>query len=130
MGCSGKCCAVFNYPTPPEVLATRGHEDDAFLADMLIALTPDEAEARMLRFNITPPEGMDLREWAEAAPTYTCRHWDENTHLCEVYEDRPRMCREYPYDQACQHDCACDYRPERNIRTLWSARKVQLAVQS
>jgi Fe-S-cluster containining protein len=127
MGCSGKCCAVFNFPTPPEVLATRGGPDDAFLADMLVALTPDEAEARVREFEVTPPEGFDLRTWVEAAPAYTCRHWDEETRLCGVYEQRPTMCREYPYAGGCQHDCACDYRAETHVRTKWAATRVQQA---
>jgi len=110
MPCSGKCCAVFNFPTTPEQLRERNQGDDAFLADMLVGLTPDEAEERSLRFDITPPEGYSIRQWAEGHPAYTCRHWDERSRLCGVYEDRPMMCARYPYGEKCQHDCNCDER--------------------
>lgn len=107
--CTGKCCAVFNYSVSRETLAARDDADSKFLADMLIDLTPDEAEARAERFNVTPPDGYTVREWADYGQAYTCRHWDEKTMLCGVYEDRPRMCRDYPYAGKCQHDCACTF---------------------
>lgn len=136
--CSGKCCAVFNYPTAPDALRERSEgqegfwpDQDRFLADMLVALTPEEAQARMERFEISPPEGMDLREWAEnTGPLYTCRHWDEDTRLCTVYADRPEMCREYPYASRCQHDCNCDFVMPQNVRTKWAAIHVKNAVQN
>lgn len=27
---------------------------------------------------------------------FRCPHWDEKTHLCTVYEDRPNICRVFP----------------------------------
>lgn len=103
--CSGKCCAVFTYSTPLEKLRENPekYRDGKFLADMLIELTPEEAMARAERFDIpmAPP----------TKPVYTCRHWDEETRLCGVYEERPRMCRDYPYARACDHDECCQYRP-------------------
>lgn len=133
--CTGKCCAVFNYTTPPEKLLERSEgqdgfwpDQDRFLADMLVALTPDEAVERAERFNVTPPEGFDLREWAEYGPSYTCRHWDEETGLCGVYEDRPEMCKEYPYAGKCQHDCACTFTMPQHTRTKWAAIHVKQVV--
>lgn len=42
---------------------------------------------------------------------FTCRHWNEQTRLCEVYDQRPWMCRSYPhYEQGCcmgPDDCTC-----------------------
>lgn len=124
--CTGKCCAVFNYPTPPETLAKRTDDADAlFLADMLVPLTTDEALARAERFGVTPPAGIDLVRWATQSDIYTCRHWDEETKLCGVYEERPMMCRGYPYVGKCQHDCKCEFRSEPNIRTKWAAIQVR-----
>ena len=135
--CTGKCCAVFNYPTPPDLLRLRSEgregfwaDQDRFLVDMLVELTPDEAVARAERFEVTPPVGFDLRQWAEAAPSYTCRHWDEETRLCGVYEDRPEMCREYPYAGRCQHDCECSFTMPTHIRTKWAAINVKAAVKA
>jgi len=27
---------------------------------------------------------------------FQCPHWDESSHLCSVYEDRPNICRFFP----------------------------------
>ena len=27
---------------------------------------------------------------------YSCKHWDTETRLCRIYEQRPQMCRDYP----------------------------------
>lgn len=31
---------------------------------------------------------------------FQCPHWDESTHLCGVYEDRPNICRLFPITPA------------------------------
>jgi hypothetical protein len=31
---------------------------------------------------------------------FQCPHWDESTHLCGVYEDRPSICRLFPITPA------------------------------
>lgn len=33
---------------------------------------------------------------------YDCRNLDLKTGLCKDYENRPTMCREYPYGKACE----------------------------
>lgn len=125
--CSGKCCAVFNFPRTPEELLQRDDPESQFIGNMLIPLDREGGLARCEKFEIDPPEGYGLVEWLDAADRYTCRHWDEDTRLCGVYEERPRMCRDYPYDKPCQHDCNCDYRPEKNIQTAWAAIHVRQA---
>lgn len=35
------------------------------------------------------------------AYVYTCRHLQLNGD-CGIYEDRPAMCRDYPYGQVCE----------------------------
>src|SRR5690349_7218670 len=38
---------------------------------------------------------------------FTCTMWDKNTRRCTDYENRPAMCRKYPYaGQICSH---CGY---------------------
>jgi Fe-S-cluster containining protein len=134
MGCSGKCCAVFNFPSSPEQLRERVEKgtdgpDDAFLADMLVGLTAEEAQERALRFEVSLPEGYTLGSWAAAAPLYTCRHWDEESRLCKVYDERPKMCRDYPYIGRCQHDCGCDFVQPTEKRTELAADTVRFAVR-
>lgn len=31
---------------------------------------------------------------------FQCPHWDESSHLCSVYEDRPNICRLFPITPA------------------------------
>ena len=31
---------------------------------------------------------------------FQCPHWDEESHLCSVYEDRPSICRLFPITPA------------------------------
>jgi Fe-S-cluster containining protein len=32
---------------------------------------------------------------------FTCALWDKETRLCTKYEDRPRMCVDFPYGKPC-----------------------------
>lgn len=45
-------------------------------------------------------------------PIYTCKHFDMTTRNCTNYENRPTMCRDYPYDRKCDHK-GCTYCDER-----------------
>jgi Fe-S-cluster containining protein len=114
--CPGKCCAVFWLPWNPTAL--REHvptlEDGAFIADMVIPLGPDEAKARAERFGMSWP-ALNITD-ENADQVYTCRHWDETTRLCTVYEQRPRVCRDYPYDLECGH---CGYRESEETQAKW-----------
>jgi Fe-S-cluster containining protein len=130
--CTGSCCAVFTYSVGIPELQRRadmhGDESAAFLVDMLIELSPDEAMARMDQFGVTGPrEDFDLRSFVDSSRVYKCRHWDEETRLCKVYEDRPLMCREYPYARTCDHDCACKYTAEKHVINKHAALEVQRA---
>lgn len=108
--CTGACCAAFTLPayTPTEI-AWRISRPDYFemvtVAPMLIPLTPDEHTARLIRFGYYKPTA-DGRPGVGMWPrpdtkSYTCRHWDEVTRLCTIYDRRPGMCSGYPYDGRC-----------------------------
>jgi len=108
-GCGGQCCAVFYFPRTPQEIrqAIEDHGefnglDGMMLADMLVPLTPEQVDERIERFG--------LNAWAEAErrpkKLFTCKHWDEETKLCTVYDYRPRMCAKFPYGQECPH-CKC-----------------------
>ena len=107
MSCLGSCCAVFTFPMNPRELRDRAEGDDLKLADMLIELTPEEAEARMAQFDVDSP--MAGERVSLTHPMYACRHWDEDTRLCGIYDDRPQMCAGYPYAGPCQHNCKCEF---------------------
>ena len=98
--CGGQCCAVFTVQKNVwEPKRRKRIEDGAFIADMLVAITAEEAADRVRRFGSTYEPKVDGRVW------FKCRHWDEETRLCGVYEGRPYMCRDYPYEGECDHSC-------------------------
>lgn len=42
---------------------------------------------------------------------HSCKHWDPNSRLCTIYEDRPSLCRTYPNYGPCDHAAAgCTFR--------------------
>jgi Fe-S-cluster containining protein len=89
--------------------------DGEKIADMLIPLTPKEARERYERFS---GKTTTAYRWKNRGHHFTCRHWDEETRLCRIYEDRPQMCRDYPYGQECQHGCGvtCGVSSEERIK--------------
>ena len=34
---------------------------------------------------------------------FSCAHWNTDTKLCNIYEIRPVMCRDFPYRGMCQY---------------------------
>lgn len=105
--CNGSCCAVFFFPSSPAKIDENIERDGAYngndgrmVSNMLIPLTHDEALARASHFEV----GEAHRKQIERHPDsnfYTCRHWDEETRLCGVYDHRPDLCSKYPYGNAC-----------------------------
>lgn len=53
----------------------------------------------------------------ESTPRYTCAHFVEATGLCGAYEQRPDMCRRYPYEKACPH-CSYNNAPAVELVTI------------
>lgn len=84
--CTGHCCRRFFLPYSPEKIEERRDtiQDGHFIADMVIHLESDD----------------------EGNHYFTCRHLveaDDGTASCGAYEDRPAMCRQYPYGNACTY---------------------------
>ena len=75
-------------------------EDGEQIADMVVPLSVAEANERLERF------GAD-REYERDAEgfVYMCRNFDEATGLCTIYDQRPQMCRDYPYARGCEYEC-------------------------
>jgi Fe-S-cluster containining protein len=102
--CPGHCCVAFYLPTPHDRVEDmrEGMRDGEVISEMVIPLSVSEANERLERF------GSD-REYAPDAEgyVYTCRHFDDETRLCTIYEQRPEMCRDYPYGHngGCEYEC-------------------------
>lgn len=114
--CTGKCCAMFVYSCSKEELLAHPdeHRDGQQIGDMLQPLTLVEALERAERFDFDTStwtalakDTLEGRLQAQPPALYTCKHWDEDTRLCGIYEDRPAMCRAFPYGKPCEHGCAC-----------------------
>ena len=98
--CNGRCCAVF--PLSVDLLKFAKHpekfRDHDFILDMLVSLSPAAAKERWEglgfgEYRVHPNHGNQL---------FTCRHWDEASGRCGAYEDRPSLCRDYPYERPCE----------------------------
>lgn len=125
--CSGACCAVFYIPHTMGDLqrkAAKGElQDGAYIADMAIPLTVEEARARAAKFGGNP---RILKR--NAGHHFTCRHWDEKTKLCTAYDARPKMCSEYPYGEVCGlADGCCNYQVPQEIIDARLAREEEHA---
>lgn len=100
--CSGHCCKRFYLPLSPDELKqarVQGrYTDIETIADMVIFL--EKSKMRV-----------DGTEGPEEGHYYTCRHFDEASGNCGIYERRPRMCSEYPYGAACKYK-ACTMQVE------------------
>ena len=97
--CTGHCCHVIRIPMSPDELAAGVDADGnelcgaAQLAEILIST------------------GEDLEDGRHA---YTCSAFVDGE--CSIYPQRPNMCADYPYGQACTYDeCAWDAAREGRV---------------
>jgi Fe-S-cluster containining protein len=114
--CPGHCCAVLRLRDSLETLRAEDDPESQQIADMVIPLTHRQAVARSRKFGSTC-----VIKATPAGPNsgwYACRNWDEETRLCTIYEDRPSMCRDYPYDRECRHGCG--YRSPPEVVREWA----------
>jgi Fe-S-cluster containining protein len=126
-GCSGACCAAFHYAyTHDEVAAitAEAHPQDLFIQNMLIPLSTGEARERREGFGYGI-DGIDLTQ--DNHQWFTCRHWNEETRLCGAYEDRPSMCRDFPYREPC---ATCGFCPDEDIVTHYVERDFQRQIEA
>lgn len=74
----------------------RGDRDANALTRMLVPIDVQEARERVTFFGLKG-------ELVEDRAHHRCSWWDEGTTLCRRYEERPNMCRKYPYGEICPH---------------------------
>lgn len=93
--CGGRCCQDFDINVSPERLGELyiGSVARIVASEELIPYDWDIVRVAEMVIRIDEPD--------EALPRYTCRHFDEANGVCGDYDNRPAMCREYPYAQAC-----------------------------
>ena len=99
--CPAHCCEMFWINSSKK---KRGYTPD----DMRQALRNNhrsraqaetEKIARMvlaLGYRRKPHDGKLTFMW-------TCNHFDTETRLCKIYEDRPKMCRDHPGKSECKY---------------------------
>jgi Fe-S-cluster containining protein len=123
--CPGHCCAALCIPETIDDIRADVHDPDAqMIADMLIPLTHRQAVARAKKFG-APPGTVTRYPSGPKSRWYTCRHWDEETRLCTVWENRPEMCRGYPYDHSCRSGCSYRTPPDELARWVAFERRVE-----
>jgi Fe-S-cluster containining protein len=89
--CTGECCASFTlYGGAEERFALK---DDEVMKNMLTLIGKDV-------FNASEYPAGEEEIYANQY-NHTCKFWDRETKLCTVYDKRPQMCSEYPYDGIC-----------------------------
>lgn len=98
--CSGHCC---------QNITIKGLSKDdlraAYLAWLNDATTFMSSQGVMpvmqdifILYPMLFPVGMD----ADGKHVFSCKHFDEKTRLCTIYEIRPTMCRRYPNNNPCR----------------------------
>ena len=99
--CTGHCCQSFPLTATMDELWT-----DSVLEEVggRTRFGPGEAQ-KVVRMVLPLPNIGDVQR-------YTCRHLLPSGD-CGNYEDRPRVCRDYPYGQACQNP-HCQWGAGRN----------------
>lgn len=115
--CTGHCCQTFNLPYSPEHLRafrfwsmSGQHRQVAGMA-MYVGKASDLARARPSAHTSAGCLGVGGGEHY-----YTCRNYDWESGNCGIYEQRPDMCRDYPYGGRCRYP-GCTWTAARERRT-------------
>jgi Fe-S-cluster containining protein len=133
MGCPGYCCRCFILSHGPEEIDEALSKDGNELwfkvysdyRNGVHTVLIDRKELEQLKDILIPlgrdPSKFDERNLPALKDTvnrerrilntsqcyYSCKEYDWDTHLCKIYENRPKMCRNYPNGNACEF-AGCD----------------------
>lgn len=107
--CQGDCCVAFKVPFTLQELTEGNVEDNdveeaMVMAEMLDPITVEEANWR--QEELVKGNPTEFTE-ADEGHLFMCKKWDEETRLCTDYENRPDMCRDFPYGKSCRYGCSC-----------------------
>ena len=79
--CDGRCCELFALSKPHEHLIA--HQTDIQDGETIAGMVISQGQSN---------DGVWL---------FSCQHFDTDSRRCRIYEQRPDMCRRYPYDGRC-----------------------------
>lgn len=104
--CTGHCCKEFTLPYSPKELRVKyKREFEDRLRDPTQAPNNEIRQiALMIKYlgiTNTTMDGRKLSKYSEWIYKYTCRNYNPKSGDCRNYENRPRMCSEYPYGKKC-----------------------------
>ena len=113
--CGGKCCKDFTLPVSP--------------MELDFALKRFEKTGKSRYFEIDKIASMAIYKgdysvaYSRGAKGhiyhYTCKHLNTDTGLCTNYENRPSMCKAYPYGGACKYKgCGLDQKKMEDAQKL------------
>jgi len=95
--CTGHCCRRFTVSAPLEEIQRRRNADVCPPGETWIQ-DGDKLAEMLIPLETTTREDGSTAYW------FTCKHHDATSGDCTDYENRPRMCREYPYGRDCLYD--------------------------
>ena len=98
--CGGRCCRAFPLNASPASFARAAQR-----ARWIVDGECDDPDTYRWALDVVQIADMLIPLDDEGA-RYTCRHFDWTAGLCTIYAARPAMCRDYPYDMACE---TCGY---------------------
>ena len=140
--CTGHCCEIFSLPFSPDELRTAyyrwqsnagnnapvlmgGSETTQTIYNQIYLIAP---MAKYLGFKLTPFKRVNKPDGRpQAGHYYTCKHFDKKERKCTIYEMRPQMCREYPYERTCNYE-KCTWTRRKAKPETPAQRKTRLKV--
>jgi len=96
MRCTGRCCQSFPLPLSlkdMEGKLSRGED-----------VNKGGGELKKIYEMVLPLTSQDYRN-EQGVYMYTCKHLDADNN-CGNYANRPVLCSDYPYGNACDHKAA------------------------
>jgi Fe-S-cluster containining protein len=105
--CTGHCCESFTMPQSPERIWQMYNDWQKYADGATFRFGGNDIHivAPMLIFiRETKTDPLDGREFFQGPQyVYTCKHFDRLARNCTIYENRPQMCRDYPYKSSCRY---------------------------
>jgi Fe-S-cluster containining protein len=98
--CPGLCCRTFPLNPSLEECIEGATAIYGYRSANGHRIQDDERVVDLLRVNPEKPGH------------YTCSAFDPVSGNCMAYEDRPRLCREYPYGRPCEYCTYDDCNPD------------------
>jgi Fe-S-cluster containining protein len=117
MRCSGQCCRILPLTFSPEKLKAaydakvNGEDGFTFEGNWYFELADVLTIYPMLRHvgHVEAGGKIPGRAITRACHLYACSHHQADGN-CEIYQDRPAMCRAFPNGGACPYE-GCTFSP-------------------